>query len=93
MSIATKANGIQLRGELVAPPHFVPFMYMLSKEECQGVRLAYLDDDRAHADCRLAQGSKCKRETASIAYHSIAEHTSAWLAHSTLATLRTSPPF
>ena len=62
MSIATKANGIQLRCELVAPNPPPPILYsthhMLSKEECQGVCLPYLDDDRAHADCRY--GSRVK---------------------------------
>ena len=66
MSNAAKANGIQLRCELVAPPQFCSFsMYnthhMLSKEECQGVRLPYLDDDRAHADCRYGSMVKVQK--------------------------------
>ena len=63
MSNVAKANGIQLRSELVAsPPPPPPILYnthhMLSKEECQGVCLPYLDDDRAHADWRY--GSRVK---------------------------------
>ena len=47
MSIAAKANGIQLRRELVVPPILLFSMYnthhTLSKEECQGVRCLHLE--------------------------------------------------